>query len=41
MLRVIFWATIWLLTLGAMRISVEYADGLSIKFNGWAARRGD
>ena len=34
-MRISFWIAVWLLTLGAARIYVEYSDGLVIDLKGW------
>lgn len=35
MIRVVFWSSLWLLTLGALTIYVRYRDGLVIDLKGW------
>lgn len=38
MLRLIFWFSVWALTLGLLDIDVEYKDGLRIKLHSWLRR---
>jgi hypothetical protein len=35
MLRMVLWTLLYVCTLGALTIKVEYSDGLKINFKGW------
>jgi len=36
--RIIFWMTLWVITLGMLDIEAEYSDGLKIHLVGWPMR---